>query len=262
MTKASLVRPKLARSVHYCEATGETISREYRDAASLGGKKRGRVSLLLLDGEKRGTRKREKKTHLLKKKKIHHHHRHPGGAASGALGATGAAYPVTDDAGNLLSTEFGLCTYTDCQTVTVQELPEAAPAGQLPRSVDVVLEHDLCDACKPGDRVAVAGVYRAAPPRASGVMSGVFYAVLLGASVQKLSGGPGGGSGGSGDGAVTADDIENIESLASSPDVLRQLAASLAPSIYGHDLVKLGLVLQLLGGRERELAESGTRLRG
>ena len=62
--------------------------------------------------------------------------------------------------------------------------------------------------------------------------------------------------------AVTADDIENIESLAASPDVLRQLAASLAPSIYGHDLVKLGLVLQLLGGRERELAESGTRLRG
>ena len=38
VTKASLVRPKLARSVHYCEATGETISREYRDAASLGGK--------------------------------------------------------------------------------------------------------------------------------------------------------------------------------------------------------------------------------
>ena len=95
-------------------------------------------------------------------------------------------------------------------------------------------------------------------------MSGVFYAVLLGASVRKLSGGPGGSSGGSGDGggAVTADDIENIEALASSPDVLRQLAASLAPSIYGHDLVKLGLVLQLLGGRERELAESGTRLRG
>ena len=186
----------------------------------------------------------------------------PGGAASGALGATGAAYPVTDDAGNLLSTEFGLCTYTDCQTVTVQELPESAPAGQLPRSVDVVLEHDLVDACKPGDRVSVSGVYRAAPPRASGVMSGVFYAVLLGASVRKLTGGPGGGAGAGGDGAVTADDIENIESLAASPDVLRQLAASLAPSIYGHDLVKLGLVLQLLGGRERELAESGTRLRG
>ena len=67
--------------------------------------------------------------------------------------------------------------------MTVQELPESAPAGQLPRSVDVVLEHDLVDACKPGDRVSVSGVYRAAPPRASGVMSGVFYAVLLGASV-------------------------------------------------------------------------------
>ena len=93
-------------------------------------------------------------------------------------------------------------------------------------------------------------------------MSGVFYAVLLGASVRTLSGGPGGGGTGGDAAAVTADDIENIEALAAQPDVLRQLAASLAPSIYGHDLVKLGLVLQLLGGRERELAESGTRLRG
>lgn len=213
-------------------------------------------------GEDRERKQKKKKTHLRLKKKRQFKN-HEGGAASGAIGATGAAYPVTDDAGNLLSTEFGLCTYTDCQTVTVQELPESAPAGQLPRSVDVVLEHDLCDACKPGDRVSIAGVYRAAPPRASGVMSGVFHAVLLGASVQKLSGGPGGGSGSAGDGgAITADDIENIEGLAASPDVLRQLANSLAPSIYGHDLVKLGLVLQLLGGRERELAESGTRLRG
>ena len=127
-----------------------------------------------------------------------------------------------------------------------------------------MLEHDLCDACKPGDRVSIAGVYRAAPPKASGVMSGVFHAVLLGASVRRMTGGPGGSlsGSGSGDGAITADDIENIEGLAAAPDVLRQLAASLAPSSSGHDLVKLGLVLQLLGGRERELAESGTRLRG
>ena len=52
VTKASLVRPKLARSVHYCEATGETISREYRDAASLGGERREREGV--------GQRKRER----------------------------------------------------------------------------------------------------------------------------------------------------------------------------------------------------------
>ena len=60
---------------------------------------------------------------------------------------------------------------------------------------------------------------------------------------------------------LTAQDIENIEEVAARPDALRRLAASLAPSIHGHQLVKAGLVLQLLGGRERVL-DNGTHLRG
>ena len=48
---------------------------------------------------------------------------------------------------------------------------------------------------------------------------------------------------------LTAPDIRNIEALAAQPDVLEVLARSLAPSIYGHHTIKLGLMLQLLGGR-------------
>ena len=39
-----------------------------------------------------------------------------------------------DENDNLLITQYGLSTYIDHQTVTIQELPETAPPGQLPRS--------------------------------------------------------------------------------------------------------------------------------
>lgn len=40
-----------------------------------------------------------------------------------------SVYPTKDEDGNLLETEFGLCTYKNHQTLTVQEMPEKSPAG-------------------------------------------------------------------------------------------------------------------------------------
>ena len=51
----------------------------------------------------------------------------------------------------------------------------------------MVLEDDLRDACKPGDRVAVCGVYKPVAPRANGSVSGVFKAVVVANAVAKLS---------------------------------------------------------------------------
>jgi DNA replicative helicase MCM subunit Mcm2 (Cdc46/Mcm family) len=88
-------------------------------------------------------------------------------------------YPKEDEQGNTLVTEFGLSTYKNHQRVTIQEMPERAPTGQLPRSVDVILDDDLVDKAKPGDRVQITGIYRALPSRRGGTTSGVFKTVIL-----------------------------------------------------------------------------------
>jgi DNA replicative helicase MCM subunit Mcm2 (Cdc46/Mcm family) len=38
-------------------------------------------------------------------------------------------------------------------------MPEKTPTGMLPRSVELVLEDDLVEKVKPGDRVQAIGVY-------------------------------------------------------------------------------------------------------
>jgi DNA replication licensing factor MCM3 len=56
-------------------------------------------------------------------------------------------------------------------------------------------------------------------------------------------------------------DIENIKKIAKRKGVVELLSKSLAPSIYGHELIKKSILLQLLGGIEKNLV-NGTHIRG
>eukprot|EP00775_Hariotina_reticulata_P010232 gene10232-10392_t len=202
VTRCSLVRPKLVKSVHYCPDTGVTVSREYRDITALTGL------------------------------------------------PTGSAYPTRDEKGHLLTTEYGKCKYKDNQVIGLQELPETAPPGQLPYSVEIVLESDLVDSCKPGDRVAVVGIFRPLASASSYSTSGAYRSVVVGVSIEKLT---------HDRYKWRGEDISNITQISRRPWALKLLANSLAPSIYGHDIIKEGLVLMLMGGMERYVNNSHIR---
>lgn len=134
-------------------------------------------------------------------------------------------------------------------------MPERAPAGQLPASVEVQMAGDLVDALKPGDRVQLCGVFRAVPPTAAaGHAPGLFRTVLVVNYVRQLSkenAGP----------VMTDHDIRHIKEAAQQPNIFQLLSQSLAPSIYGHAFIKKAVLLMLLGGVERNLRNK-THLRG
>ncbi|KAN0071513.1 MCM2/3/5 family domain containing protein [Elaphomyces granulatus] len=167
-------------------------------------------------------------------------------------------YPQEDDQKNPLITEYGYCKYMDHQTISVQEMPERAPAGQLPRGVDIILDDDLVDRAKPGDRIQLVGIYRTLGNRGAGSGSSTFRTVLLANNIIQLSSKSGGGIA---QAAITDTDIRNINKVAKKKNVFDLLSQSLAPSIYGHDHIKKAILLMLLGGVEKNL-DNGTHLRG
>jgi len=166
---------------------------------------------------------------------------------------TASSYPKETEDGDPLTTEFGRCQYKDHQMVTIQDMPERTTAGTMPRSVECVIDDDLVDGVKPGDRVSMIGVYRTLAHSASGGHSGQFRTVLIVNHIKKIVNDQ--------STQLTGDDIKVMKKLAKKNDVFDVLSRSIAPSIYGHEYIKKALILMLLGGVEKNL-ENGTHIRG
>ncbi|KAF4095643.1 DNA replication licensing factor MCM4 [Onychostoma macrolepis] len=151
--------------------------------------------------------------------------------------------------------------FSDKQMIKLQESPEDMPAGQTPHTTIVYAHNDLVDKVQPGDRVNITGIYRAAPmrlnPRQSQVKS--VYKTHIDAihfrktdekrlhgldedSEQKL---------------FTKERVATLKELAAKPDVYERLSSALAPSIYEHEDIKKGILLQLFGGTRKDFTQTG-----
>uniref|UniRef100_A0A8C4IWH0 DNA replication licensing factor MCM4 n=1 Tax=Dicentrarchus labrax TaxID=13489 RepID=A0A8C4IWH0_DICLA len=172
--------------------------------------------------------------------------------------------------------------FSDKQMVKIQESPEDMPAGQTPHTTIVYAHNDLVDKVQPGDRINItvnqspislihrrpngfsnvpAGIYRAVPMRVSPIQSNVksVYKTHIDAihfrktdekrlhgvdddADQKL---------------FTEDRVQTLKELAAKPDVYERLSSALAPSIYEHEDIKKGILLQLFGGSRKDFTQTG-----
>lgn len=150
--------------------------------------------------------------------------------------------------------------FTDMQTLTVEEHPEDLSGAQQPSRIKVILYDDLVEPelrekLTPGNRVSVNGILKEIPIQANGGAIKKIYDIYMGANfveptVQEFE-----------ELDVSEEEEIEIKRISSSAGVWDSIINSLAPSIYGHDMVKRAIVLQLFGGT-RKTRPDGVVTRG
>ena len=188
--------------------------------------------------------------------------------------------------------------FADWQKVRLQEHAGDIPAGSMPRSIDVIIRGEMCDRVKPGDKVTVTGALIVVPDvpalmkpgdiskslkreqgnkrtNEDGGVRGIkqlgvrdltyktcFVSSFITTDDQTSSAAPMAASD-EGDATVyvSAAQKEKLREISESPNVFSLLAGAIAPQVSGHEDIKKGILLMLMGGVQKQTPE-GVKLRG
>eukprot|EP00960_Hanusia_phi_P049571 759633-Hanusia_phi.AAC.3 len=185
--------------------------------------------------------------------------------------------------------------FADFQRIRIQENSNEIPAGSMPRSMDVIVRNEMVDRAKPGDRCSFTGCLivvpdvaqlKAAGERAEavretgnrsntasegvtglkslGVRELTYKLCFLGCAVHLAE--KDGWSHFREEGEETAEELDEetrkkIAMMNKSPQLYQRMVSSLCPTVFGHDEVKKGILLMLLGGVHKT-TKTQTNLRG
>ncbi|XP_006364823.1 DNA replication licensing factor MCM6 [Solanum tuberosum] len=191
--------------------------------------------------------------------------------------------------------------FADWQRVRMQETSKEIPAGSLPRSLDVILRHDIVEQARAGDTVIFTGTVVVIPDilalaspgeraecrrdasqrkngtgaqegvkglRALGVRDLSYRLAFIANSVQICDGRR--------DNDIRnrrrdvdedespqfmTEELEDIQRMRKIPDFFNKLVESVAPTVFGHSEIKRAILLMLLGGVHK-FTHEGINLRG
>ncbi|HLC37206.1 MAG TPA: minichromosome maintenance protein MCM [Candidatus Nanoarchaeia archaeon] len=148
----------------------------------------------------------------------------------------------------------------DAQRLIIEESPDALEGGEQPKRLAIFLKEDLVEPLMerkttPGAKIRAYGVVKDIPVLLKSGAPSVRYDLIMEANhVEPIEEN-------FLDIEVSEEDEKEIQDLAKDPDIYERLAASIAPSIYGHEKVKEAIILQLMGGVKKR-KDDGTTIRG
>ena len=145
--------------------------------------------------------------------------------------------------------------YFDTQIITVEEKPEFLRGAAQPARLVIHLEDELCGKNNPGDRITVNGVLKGKqksqnpqnPSRQFDIYLDAMYVERESSEYEEVM--------------LDDADIKAIKKAAKDPEIYAKLVGSVAPAVFGNEIVKEAVILQLFGG-ERKAFDDGTYIRG
>ncbi len=150
--------------------------------------------------------------------------------------------------------QIELSTFIDTQRVEIQERPEKLRGGAMAQYLYSEIEGDLTGFTYPGDRIVMNGILKTRMNRKNREAMTLFDIYLevnsidiLEAEFDEID--------------ITPEEEEAIKVLANDTDIYSKLVRSISPTIYGLEIEKEALILQLFGGVGKKMPD-GTRIRG
>ncbi len=141
--------------------------------------------------------------------------------------------------------------FIDYQKIQIQEPLELLKGSEQATNLDIYVSDDLVNKISPGDRTKITGVIRLSPPKEKKVVYGRYMeAVHLEETEKEFE-----------EVEISKEEEAELKKLASRDDIYELLVQSIAPHIYGHEMVKEAIALQLFGGVKKTLPND-QRIRG
>jgi replicative DNA helicase Mcm len=148
--------------------------------------------------------------------------------------------------------------FYDTRWIVIEE-PFEITSGERPSDLIVYLKEDLVTPkmqfkTDPGNRIKVTGILRQLPRKVKGSISKQMEIYLDAIHVESVETEWE-------EIEITEEDEKKIIELAKDPQIYDKLVASIAPTIYGLEDIKLAIALQLFGGEEH-IQKDKSRVRG